>query len=69
MRSADAVGAGVAAADDDHVLALGGDEVAVRAGRRAGLGVRGEELHREVDALEIAALDRADRAASWRRCK
>ena len=37
MRGADAVGAGVAAADDDDVLALGGDVLAVREVRcRAG---------------------------------
>ena len=68
-RGADAVGAGVAAADDDHVLALARGWAHVRRRCRAGLGVRGEELHREVDALEVAALDRQDRAAASRRCR
>ena len=53
-RGADAVGAGVAAADDDDVLALGGDEIAVLVPVEQRLGVGGEKLHREVDALEGA---------------
>ncbi len=56
---ADAVGAGVAAADDDDVLALGGDESAVgvvRVEQAFGVGV--QKLHGEMDALELAALDR-----------
>ena len=57
QRGADAVGAGVAAADDDDVLALGVDEAAVRVLVENGLGVGGEELHREMDALELAAFD------------
>ena len=57
-RRADAVGAGVAAADDDHVLALGGDVLAVgMAAVEQALGVGVQELHGEVNALEIAALD------------
>ena len=54
-RGAHAVGAGVAAADDDDVLAGGADRAL--AAREDGLGVGREELHREVDALEVAALD------------
>ena len=54
-RGAHAVGAGVAAADDHDVLTLGGE------GRVRGLAVQevlrvgGEELHREVHALGVAA--------------
>ena len=58
MRVADAVRAGVAAADHDHVLAGGGD-------RRDAVAVAGhpavapvEVLHREVHAVELAAGDR-----------
>ena len=56
-RRADAVGAGVAAADDDHVLALRREvtSVGVAAVQQA-LGVVVQELHREMDALEVAAL-------------
>ncbi len=54
---ADAVGAGVAAADDDDVLALGGDEVAVVVAVEQALGVGVQKLHGEMDALEIAAFD------------
>ncbi len=53
-----AVGAGVAAADDDHALALCRDEVLVRdvvAG--APLVLERQELHREVDALQVAPGD------------
>ena len=54
-----AVGAGVAAADDDHALALRRDEVGV-GDRVAGdpLVLEREEVHREVDAVEVAAGDR-----------
>src|SRR6185312_11715988 len=58
-RGADAIGSGVAAADDDDVLVLGGDGP-VRRG--LGLVVAGDplvllrqELHRIVDAGEVAA--------------
>ena len=67
-RGADAVGAGVAAADDDDVLVLGARCSGRPCARvEQALGVRGQELHREVDALELAALRRAGRAASSRR--
>lgn len=50
---AEAVGTGVATTDDDDVLVLGGDVVhglyAVHASGRVG-----QELHREVNALELA---------------
>ena len=55
-RGADAVGAGVAAADDHDVLAGGGDRGLGAVEQR--LGVGGEELHGEVDAGVVAALDR-----------
>ena len=58
MGGADAVGAGVAAADDEDVLAAGGDAVGggdVDAGEDAVL--LGEELEGEVDAAEVAAGD------------
>ena len=55
---ADAIGAGVAAADDDDILAFGGDEVAVLVPVEQRLGVRGQKFHREMNALEIAAFDR-----------
>ena len=63
-RGADAVGAGVAAADDDDVLALGVDEVAVGELLSSRLlRVLVQELHGEVDALELAPFDRQSRAA------
>ena len=56
-RRADAVGAGVAAADHDHVLALGGNVSAVLvAAVQQALGVGVQELHGEMDALEVSAL-------------
>src|SRR5690606_20691735 len=58
VRGADAVRAGVAAADDDDVLALGEDRLDV--GERL-VGdapvLLGQEFHGEVDAVEVAALD------------
>src|SRR5439155_18768100 len=54
---ADAVGAGVAAADDHHVLVLGRDEIAVFVAVEEAAGVGGQELHGQVDTLEIAAFD------------
>ena len=52
---ADAVGAGVAAADDDHVLAGGGDGRGRPAEQRLGAG--DQEVHGEMDAGQVAALD------------
>src|ERR1035437_8506843 len=52
---ADAVGAGVAAADDDDVLAGGGDGRGRPAEQRLGAG--DEEVHGEVDAGQIPTLD------------
>jgi len=62
MRRAQAVGAGVAAADDDDVLVLGGDgRLTVLVGHRIAelhaVGPR-QELHGLVDAVEFAARDR-----------
>ena len=66
-RSAYAVGAGVAAADDHDVLAFGGDGRVGRLAVQEVLRVGVEELHRQVDALgvtagerEVAALGGAD---------
>ncbi|GKT57393.1 conserved hypothetical protein [Colletotrichum tofieldiae] len=57
-RGTDAVVTGVTTADDDDVLALGGDVGAVlKLGVEEGLGVLVQELHGVVDALELAALD------------
>ena len=55
-RRADAVGAGVAAANHDYVLALGGNVLAVcmiTVEQTLGVGV--QELHGKVDALKCAA--------------
>src|SRR5207245_790431 len=49
-RGADAIGSRVAAADDHHVLALGGDEVAIAMAVQQTLRVRRQEIHREVRA-------------------
>src|SRR5580692_3408080 len=53
-RSADAVGAGVAAADDDDVLALGEDRRAVvrRLAADAAVLLR-QKIHGEVDAVKL----------------
>ena len=65
VRGAEAVGAGVAAADDDHVLAAGVDRHVVD-GEVALLGLvrPGQVLHRLVDAAELAARARAGRATA-----
>ena len=61
MAGAEAVGAGVAAADDDDALAGGEDEPAAHvAGVVFGVALvaailLGQELHGEVNALELAA--------------
>ena len=58
-RGADAVGAGVAAADDDDVLAAGEDRRArvLRLAADAAVLLR-QEFHGEMDAGELAARDR-----------
>jgi hypothetical protein len=55
-RRADAVGAGVAAADDDDVLAGGEDSTLVRdvPARDAGVLLR-QEVHRVMDAVQLAS--------------
>ena len=54
QRGADAVRAGVAAADHDHVLVLGGEVLAVlEIGIEQTLGVAREEIHREMNTLEV----------------
>ena len=58
VHGAETVGAGIAAAEDDDALAGGGDDLALRdvvAGYE--LVLRGQEVHREVDAVELAAGD------------
>ena len=53
---ADAVRAGVATANHDHVLVLGREVFAVlEIGIEQALGVAREEIHREMNALEVAA--------------
>ena len=65
---AHAVGPGVAAADDDDVLALGQD-LGLRVDGVAGVAavLLDEELHGEADAVQVAAGDRRGRAARGRR--
>ncbi len=56
QRRGHAVGAGVAAADDDHVAAGGREVVAVGlAGVEQMARIAAQELHREVDATQLAA--------------
>ena len=55
---ANTVGASIAAANDDDVPVLGVDERVVGSTIEHGLGVGGEKLHRKVDTLERAALNR-----------
>jgi hypothetical protein len=57
LRGAEAVGAGVAAAEDDHVLVLGGDEVGGRLVAEHVLVGHGQVRHGRVDALELASGD------------
>ena len=57
MRGAEAVGAGVAAADDHDALALGGDRRRVDVALLHAVAVR-EVLHRLVDATVLATGDR-----------
>ena len=58
-RGADAVGAGVAAADHDDMLAGGEDRRRRRpAARRDAAVLLRQEVHREMDAVEVAARDR-----------
>ena len=54
MRGAEAVGAGVAATDDHHVLAVGVDRRVVELAERLEVAV-GQVLHGQVDAGELAA--------------
>jgi hypothetical protein len=57
-RGADAIRAGVAAADDDDILAGRINETTVLVAVEHRLGVSSEEIHREVDALELTAFNR-----------
>src|SRR5205814_4588927 len=55
VHGAEAVGAGIAAADDNHVAILRGDELIVRDFVALAAAVlQREELHREVNALQLA---------------
>ena len=56
-RSPNAVRARVAAADDNNILAFGGNEILVRLAGQYVLRVRRQEVHGEMDALQVAALD------------
>ena len=56
-RGADAVGAGIAAADDDHVPVARVDRRGAGPPVEQRLRARGEVVHGEVHALETAALD------------
>ena len=56
VRGADAVGAGVTAADDDHVLARGEDLVLDLLTERRPVALR-QVLHRLVDVAEVATRD------------
>ena len=56
--STDAVGARVAAANDDHVLAASMNRSLIRLAVENGLGTRGEVVHREMHAVEIASFHR-----------
>ena len=57
VRGAEAVGSGVAAADDDNLLALSGDGGSVEVAQLHTVGDR-QELHRLMDAVQFAARDR-----------
>ena len=58
MGGAEAVGAGVSAADDEDALAVGGDGAGlVDAVALVAAVLLGQELHGEVDAVEVAAGD------------
>src|SRR5262249_5385703 len=54
---ADAVRAGIAAADDHDVFAGGGNEIPVLVSVENAPGVRGEKFHGKLNALERAAFD------------
>ena len=53
IRSADAIGTGIAAADDDHVL-VGRHQLALELVARVDLVLLRQEIHREMHALELA---------------
>jgi hypothetical protein len=57
FSGAEAVGAGVAAAEDDDVLALGVDEFLIDGPTQRPLVALREVIHREVDALQLAPGD------------
>src|SRR5688572_16624335 len=54
---ADAISAGVGAANDDDVFAVGGDVIAIFVTVEQGLRVRVEKLHGKMNSLEVAAFD------------
>ena len=57
QRSGDAVSAGVAASDYDHVFIFRGDEVRCRAIQYA-FSICTQEIHREVNAWQVSILNR-----------
>ena len=65
VRGAEAVGAGVTATDDHHVLAGGVDRRVVELAERLQVAV-GQVLHGQVDAGQLAARARAGRGRRWR---
>jgi hypothetical protein len=54
MRGPQTIGAGIAAADNDHALALGGNRFVGDGDARRALVLLREILHSEVNALEFA---------------
>src|SRR5262245_44091801 len=57
MYRAQAIGTGVAAAYDDHMLVFRGEEIAVVRVSRHSPVLKCQEIHRELDALELSSLD------------
>ncbi len=68
QRRADAVGSGITTTDHDHVFIFGTDVVAIGMLRvQQALGVLSEELHRHVDAAQIAARGLGEEVIGLRR--
>ena len=57
-RSADAIRSGVAAADDDDILSGRVNKISVLVRIQNALGVRGQKIHREMNAFEFASGNR-----------
>src|SRR5262249_6126997 len=56
--SADAIGAGITAADDHNIFAFGRNEISVAMPIQQGTRVGGQKVHREVNAFEVAPVNR-----------